>query len=115
MTAPLTVAPSWHGAIPVARVEGEVDMLRAGELGLRLRELLTNRSHGLVVDLTATGYLDSAGINLLFALGAELEARQQRLRVVVAEGSPIQRMLSITGFDRAYATHATLDEALAAR
>jgi anti-anti-sigma factor len=114
MSAALNVSPTWHGDVPVASVEGEVDMVGAPELALRLRELMTNRSHGLIVDLTATTYLDSAGINLLFALGGELAARQQQLRLVVPEGSPIARMLAITGLDRAHATHATLDEALAA-
>ena len=54
----------------------------------RLRGLLTNRSESLVVDLVATTYIDSAGINLLFELAAELRQRQQRLFLVVAERLP---------------------------
>ena len=66
-----------------------------------------------MVDLTPTTYLDSAGINLLFALGDELRTRQQTLRLVVAPGSSIARMLSITSLDRAHPTFATAAEALA--
>ena len=51
--------------IPVARLEGEVDMTNAQSLGERLRGLLTNRSVALVVDLGPTTYLDSSGITLL--------------------------------------------------
>ena len=54
----------------------------------------------LVVDLSPTEYLDSAGINLMFALGDELRARQLTLRLVIAPASPIARMLAITGLDK---------------
>ena len=80
----------------------------------KLHALMTNRSMALVVDLTETTYLDSAGINLLFAFAEELRARQQTLRLVLAGATPIARMAGITGLDRACPTHATLDEALAA-
>jgi anti-anti-sigma factor len=104
----------WHDEVPVARVEGEVDASNAHEIGDRLRSLLTNRSMALVVDLGGTTYLDSAGLNLLFALGEEMRGRQQRLALVVSEGSPIARMVGLVGLDRAVPTHATLAEALAA-
>jgi anti-anti-sigma factor len=110
-----TITDAWHGDLPVARVEGEVDASNAAELGIRLRELVTNRSVGLIVDLTATTYLDSAGINLLFVIGDQLVARQQRLQLVVAPGSPIARMLAITSLDRIHPVHHSVTEALAGR
>jgi anti-anti-sigma factor len=103
-----------HGDTPVARVEGEVDASNADAVAAKLHTLMTNRSTALVVDLTGTTYLDSAGINLLFAFAEELRARQQTLRLVLAGATPIARMAGITGLDRACPTHATLDEALAA-
>jgi anti-anti-sigma factor len=109
-----TITDDWHGDLPVARVEGEVDASNAAELGIRLRELVSNQSAGLIVDLTATTYLDSAGINLLFAIGDQLVARQQRLRLVVGPGSPIARMLAITSLDRIHRVHRSVAEALAA-
>jgi anti-sigma B factor antagonist len=65
-----------------------------------------------VVDLSETTYLDSAGLNLLFALGEEMRGRQQRLGLVVAEGSPIERMVSLVGLDKTLPVHPTLAEAL---
>jgi anti-anti-sigma factor len=108
-----SVSDQWHGDIPVARVEGEVDASNAEEIGVRLRALLTNRSTTLVVDLSDTSYLDSAGINLLFTLADELRGRQQTLRLVVPDGTPIARVVAITSLDKAYATHATVADALA--
>jgi anti-anti-sigma factor len=103
-----------HGDVVVAAVEGEIDASNARGIGDRLRQTITNRGRALVVDLAATTYLDSAGINVLFEIGNELRERQQRLLVVVAEPSPIARMLAITGLDAAVPTYPTLESALAA-
>ena len=100
------------GEVSIAAIEGEVDASNAAELGDGLRALLTNQSTVLVVDLSETTYLDSAGLNLLFALDGELSGRLQELRLVVPEGSPLGRTLAITGLDRAISTHATRDVAL---
>jgi anti-anti-sigma factor len=108
------VRSEWHGDTPVAAIAGEVDASNVSTVGDALRGLLTNRSTKLVVDLTPTTYLDSAGINLMFSLGDELRSRQLTLRIVIASGSPIARMLSITSLDRAYPTYPTVTEALSA-
>jgi anti-anti-sigma factor len=101
-----------HGSVPVARLDGEIDMTNAPAIGERLRGALTNRSEVLVVDLSATTYLDSSGISLLFELVDELRRRQQVLHVVVPEDSPLRRVITIVGLDRAVPTHATLEAAL---
>jgi anti-sigma B factor antagonist len=104
----------WHDEVPVARLHGEVDASNVKEIGDRLRSLLSNRSVAMVVDLSETTYLDSAGINLLFALGEEMRGRQQRLGLVVGESSPIARMIELTGLSLAVPVHETLPGALAA-
>jgi anti-anti-sigma factor len=114
MTKLARIVVEGDDAVPIVGVDGEIDAANAAELRRALREPLTNRATALVVDLTATRYLDSAGINLLFDLGAELRDRQQRLHVVAAPGSPIARMLLLTGFDAAEALHRTRAEALTA-
>ena len=99
--------------VSIAAIEGEIDSSNVQEIGGRLRALLTNRSTTLVVDLTDTSYLDSAGINLLFELSGELTDRQQRLLLVVPAASPIVRMLEIAGLTGAIPTHETRSAALA--
>ena len=103
-----------EGGTPVVTIEGEIDSSNAAEIGNRLRQAISNQSMALVVDLTPTTYIDSAGINVLFRLGLELQERQQQLHLVVASGSPIERMLKIVGLDAAVPTFATREEALAA-
>jgi anti-sigma B factor antagonist len=106
------VEDEWHDEVPVARLQGEVDASNVKEVGDRLRSLLSNRSVAMVVDLTRTTYLDSAGINLLFSLGEEMRGRQQRLALVVADVSPIARMIRLTGLDQSMPVHDTLAQAL---
>jgi anti-anti-sigma factor len=108
------VRVDWREGVPVASVDGEVDASNAGELGAELRELVTNRSTVLVVDLGPTQYLDSAGINLLFSLGEELRAHQVMLRLVVHPESPLARMLALTGLDKTTPIYPTVAGALAA-
>ena len=104
----------WHDEVPVARLQGEIDASNVKEIGDRLRSLLTNRSLALVVDLSETTYLDSAGINLLFIIGEEMRARQQHLQLVVGDATPIARMIVLTGLDQAVPVHPTLAQALSA-
>ena len=96
----------------IATIEGEIDASNVREVAERLRALLTNHDAALVVDLTETTYLDSAGINLLFELAGELADRQQRLRLVVPPATPILRMLTIAGLVGAIPTHETRAAAL---
>lgn len=112
MTWLATVRGERHGDLPIAVIDGEIDASNAAEIADRLRRLLTNRSAALVVDLSRTSYLDSAGINLLFDLATELEGRQQQLHLVVPETAPIARAISFTGLDAAVPTHATREAAL---
>jgi anti-sigma B factor antagonist len=109
-----TIVPETHGDdVVIARIQGEIDLSNAQPIGNRLRELLTNHSVALIVDLGETSYLDSSGIALLFSLFDELRRRQQQLHLVVPPGSLLIRVLKITGIDRAVPTHETLDGALA--
>ena len=111
MTMQARIDEERHEDVAVARVEGELDASNVAWAGGRLRRLLTNRSHVLVVDLSATTYLDSAGIAMLFELAGDLRLHQQELRLVVG-GSPVVRMLTLTGLDQAAAIHPTVADAL---
>jgi anti-sigma B factor antagonist len=114
MTPLAEVRAEWHGEVPAAAVHGEVDASNVAEVGVALRDLVSNRSDRLIVDLTPTTYLDSAGINLLFALGDELRSRQLTMHLVIPRETPIARMVGITGLDRVFPTYAALGDAISA-
>jgi anti-sigma B factor antagonist len=106
------ISDEHHGEVPIVTIAGEVDASNSAELADRLRAALSNRSQALVVDLSPTTYIDSAGINVLFRMATELRQRQQQLHLVVAHPSPIARMLAIVGLDSTVPTHPTRGAAL---
>ena len=112
MTLLAHITAERRGGLEVAHITGEIDASNMKWVESRLRALLTNQSDGLVVDLSATTYLDSAGIALWFALAEDLRQHQQQLRLVVVEQSSIARMMTLTGLNEAVPTHPTLDQAL---
>ena len=113
MPSVIRVEEQRHGTTVVASLDGELDASSVGDVAVRVRRLVQNRELRLVGDLARVTYMDSAGINLLYAVADELRARQQQLHLVIAPGSPILRTLSIVGADRSFPVHPSLDEALA--
>jgi anti-anti-sigma factor len=83
-----------------ASLSGEVDMSNADELREALLAAMPNGAHGLVLDLSAIGYLDSAGIHLIFRLRDSLARRGQRMRIVIPDDSPINDTLRLAGVER---------------
>ena len=73
--------------VVLARVSGELDASNATRVQERLLEGLGNEGAGLVVDLTETAYVDSAGIRILFDIGERLSVRGMQLRLVAAPDS----------------------------
>lgn len=98
----------------VGTLDGEVDMSNARELRDALLEAVENHAPGLVVDLSRTTYLDSAGVHVLFDLARRLHSRQQQLRVVVPPGAPIRRVLALTNVSAVAPMHEELHDAVAA-
>ena len=100
--------------VDVARIAGEVDASNARALGQQLTEALPNVAMGLVLDLTETGYLDSAGVQLLFDLAARLRQRQQQLRVVHARDSFVADVLDAVALGSVAELDASVTDAAAA-
>jgi anti-anti-sigma factor len=81
---------------PEARIEGELDMSNVDTFADQLGRSVPNEALGLYLDLSGVTYLDSAGVRLLFGLGRKMRERQQQLRLVVPDDSPIRRVLVLT-------------------
>jgi anti-anti-sigma factor len=96
----------------VARVSGEIDLSNASQVGEDLAAAIPNSALGLVIDLTATSYLDSSGVHLVFDLADRLRQRQQQLRIAVPEGAPVRRVLRIVELGASVPILATVDAAV---
>ena len=86
-----------HEKVLVARLVGEVDMSNAEEIGSAVLEATPNDAIGVILDLTAVEYLDSAGIYVVFGMRSRLRARAQTLRLAIPEGSPVDDALRLAG------------------
>ena len=71
MTTPLTLSTDRRpDGSQVLTADGEIDMSNAGQLG----DALAQTGAGpVVVDLTSVGYLDSAGLTVLFTHADHIE------------------------------------------
>ena len=107
-----TVRVGIQDGVPIAAIEGEVDLANSDEVRDLVLDAMTNATPGLVIDLTATTYLDSQGINILLDLARRLRSRQQRLRVVVPARSLVRRLLVLASLDDEFPLDHTIDEAV---
>jgi anti-anti-sigma factor len=97
----------------VARLEGEIDLANADVVRSALARAASNDVLGVVVDLSETTYMGSAGINVLFHLRERLRVRGQEVRLVVPPGSGAYDALRYAGVLEALALSDSVDAALA--
>jgi anti-anti-sigma factor len=87
-----------HDGVRVVAVAGELDISNVAALEDATFDL-PNEALGMVLDLTATTFIDSATIGLLFDLDRALGRRGQPLRVVCSPRAPARRVLDLMSFD----------------
>jgi len=83
----------------VVRVIGEIDLSNAGQVRDALGAAIPDLPQ-VVVDLSGTEYLDSAGIAMLFRLAERLSYNRQELQLVVPADAPIRAVLRLTKLDQ---------------
>ena len=95
----------------VTSVSGEIDLSNIESLRRSLNQNLdTAPTH--VLDFTATTYVDSVTVRLLFSLAGRLATTGQRLLIVVPDDGSIHRLLEVTDLAEQVPVHSSLDDAL---
>ncbi len=94
-----------RGAIVMATVEGEIDLSNTAGLLNELVSAVPNTAAGVLLDLTALVFLDSAGIHMLYDLAERLATRQQGFAVVLEPGAPPRRAIEVSGVEPAAWLH----------
>jgi anti-anti-sigma factor len=112
--AAATLAFARERDVTVARLKGEVDLDAVTELGRALAAAVRDGDRGLVLDLNGVEYLDSAGLHLLHDAARTLSARGQTLRVAVAPGAGVSRLLELVDIAQTVALDASVAAAVAA-
>jgi anti-sigma B factor antagonist len=103
-----------HDGVPVVRPREDIDAANAAALREQLAECVDSGTDRLIVDLTGTRYIDSAGIDMLFRLGELLRQRRATLLLVIAPESNLARLAEIVGLAHAMPVLGTVQEALGA-
>lgn len=86
-----------ESGVRTIRAHGEIDASNVAELR-RATTRLSNEALGVVVDLDRAEYVDSSTVRILYELRQRLARRGQLLQVVSHRGSPVHRVLELTGF-----------------
>ena len=98
--------------VAIAELEGEVDASNAEAVGGEIAGLVSNAPTGLLLDLSRTRYLDSAGVRMLLDLAESLRQRRQDLSLVVPERTPVRRLLTVAGIHQLMSVAPSREEAL---
>lgn len=98
--------------VPVARAPVDIDASNAATVRDELITCMRHESFHLVVDLTASRYLDSAGIDMLFRLNESLAQRRATLHLVIPPDSDLRRLADIVGLADAIAVYGDVTEAV---
>jgi anti-sigma B factor antagonist len=109
--AGLRLDVSRRGSAVVIAVAGELDLASAARLEAQLDRVESPRPELVIVDLRELEFIDSTGLSVV--VHAHQRAQRNGWRFALVNGSgQVQRMLSLTGVDRAVMLAATPEELL---
>lgn len=99
-----------RGSVIVLAVEGEVDIATAPKLREKLVELAASGAKRVVVDLEKVEFLDSTGLGVLIGGMKRLRSVDGDLPLVCTQPR-ILRVFEITGLNRAFTIHDSVEQA----
>jgi anti-sigma B factor antagonist len=103
---------TWSGRTAVVTAAGEIDITNAESLRDALLSALNAGALGLVVNMTATTFLDSAGVTALVRASRRAAATEATVRLAVTAPS-VLRVLNLVGIDRLIEVHPSVADAVA--
>jgi anti-sigma B factor antagonist len=96
----------------IVRLAGELDLYNAPAVRNALGKAAANGAKRVIVDLSEVEFIDSTALGVLIEARTNLRDRQGF--VLAGPGLETRRALEISGLDRHFAVHDSVDEALAA-
>jgi anti-sigma B factor antagonist len=99
--------------VVVVRLGGELDLYNAHEVRAALTDAADSRPERVVVDLSQVEFIDSTALGVLIEARTRLENR--RAFLLAAPGAETRRALEVSGLDRHFGIHDTVDAARDAR
>lgn len=109
----LSITRADHGERTVVHLGGEIDVYTAPLVREKLDEQIHAGRTDLVVDLSDVTFLDSTGLGVLVGRLKLTRTRGGSLRLV-GTADRVLKVFAITGLDKVFEIHDTLEGALAA-
>jgi anti-sigma B factor antagonist len=100
------------GSVAVIALAGEVDLYTCPELKEELLRVIADGATLVVVDLTATTFIDSTALGVLLRGVERLRGVDGRLAVVCVDPN-MTKIFEVTGLDRVFSIHPSREAALA--
>ena len=97
--------------VHLVAVAGEIDLFTAPEFKQRMAAPIDAGRANVIVDLTATTFIDSSSLGVLIGAHRRLKLRGGAL-VVVCDNEAIVKTFRITGLDGVFTLVRSLDDAL---
>lgn len=98
------------GGWTVVTIHGELDVASAPTLRERLIGMVSEGSTHMVLDLEGLDFLDSTGLGAIISALKRARTNGGDVRLVCTQ-TRIRRLFEITGLDKAFPLHASLEEA----
>jgi anti-sigma B factor antagonist len=99
--------------IAVLTLSGRLDAFNSPDIRQHCDQLAADDAiYGVVFDLTAVTFLDSAGMAVIVNLWKTMRAKGGNVVLVLPEDEDATRILQLTKFDRVFATAPTVQDAL---
>jgi anti-anti-sigma factor len=84
--------------ILTATIAGEIDISNTSELRRTIDAQLADATT-VIIDLSATTFVDSAGVALLLDMASRLRTTRRTVYLVIPANAPIRRIATLTGLD----------------
>ncbi len=97
----------------VIEIGGEIDVYTAPRLRESIVAAVEAGQHRLIIDVQKVDFLDSTGLGVLVGALKRVRADGGSLDIVCTQ-ERILKIFEITGLDKVFGLHATVDEARAA-
>jgi anti-anti-sigma factor len=101
-----------NGQAVIVRLAGELDLYNAHEVREALLEECAADPERLVVDLSAVEFIDSTALGVLIEARSKMPNR--RAFLLAAPAVETRRALEISGLDRHFGLHDTVEDAVSA-
>jgi anti-sigma B factor antagonist len=96
----------------IVALPAEIDVTNSDEVHQQLVSVMSAGVGTVIADLTLTSFCDSSGVHAIMHAHERAVARDMGMRLAVAPGGSVRRVLQLTGADKIMPVFATVAEAV---